>query len=82
MRLHALVEDLETARAAVAGGATVVQLRVKDASTRQLVELGRPLRELDAMFVVNDTLDVTGAFIAYYNQRNPASSASTTTTPR
>ncbi len=35
-----------------------------------------------AMFVVNDTLDVTGAFIAYYNQRNPASSASTTTTPR
>ena len=59
MRLHALVEDLETARAAVEGGATVVQLRVKDASTRELVELGRPLRELDAMFVVND--DVTAA---------------------
>ena len=35
-----------------------------------------------AMFVVNDTLDVTGAFIAYYNQRNPASSASSATTPR
>lgn len=59
MRLHALVEDLETARAAVAGGATVVQLRVKDASTRELVQLGRPLRELDAMFVVND--DVAAA---------------------
>lgn len=35
-----------------------------------------------AMFVVNDGLDVTAAFIAYYNQRNPASSASTTTAPR
>jgi len=59
MRLHALVEDLETARAAVEGGATVIQLRVKDASTRKVVEVGRPLRELDAMFVVND--DVTAA---------------------
>ena len=57
MRLHALVEDLETARAAVEGGATVIQLRVKDASTRDLVEVGRPLRELDAMFVVNDDVE-------------------------
>ena len=31
MRLHAIVEDLETARAAVEGGATVVQLRLKGA---------------------------------------------------
>lgn len=59
MKLHALVEDLETARAAVEGGATVLQLRVKDASTRELVERGRPVRELDAMFVVND--DVAAA---------------------
>jgi len=57
VRLHALVEDLETARAAVEGGATVVQLRIKDASTRELVEAGRPLRELDAMFVVNDDVE-------------------------
>ena len=57
MKLHALVEDLETARAAVEGGATVIQLRVKDASTRELVEVGRPLRELDAMFVVNDDVE-------------------------
>ena len=57
MRLHALVEDLETARAAVEGGATVIQLRVKDASTRDLVEVGRPLRELDAMFIVNDDVE-------------------------
>jgi thiamine-phosphate diphosphorylase len=57
VKLHALVEDLDTARAAVAGGATVVQLRVKGASTRELVERGRPLRELDAMFVVNDDVE-------------------------
>ena len=57
MRLHALVQDLETARAAVEGGATVIQLRVKNASTRKVVEVGRPLRELDAMFVVNDDVE-------------------------
>ena len=35
----------------------MIQLRVKDASTRELVEVGRPLRELDAMFVVNDDVE-------------------------
>jgi thiamine-phosphate pyrophosphorylase len=59
MRLHAIVEDLEAARAAVEGGATVVQLRVKGASTAQLVEAGRGFRDLDATFVVND--DVAAA---------------------
>jgi thiamine-phosphate pyrophosphorylase len=57
VKLHALVEDLETARAAVDGGATVVQLRVKDASTDALVEHGRGLRDLDATFVVNDDVE-------------------------
>ena len=33
MKLHALVEDLETARIAVEGGATVVQWRLKDVPT-------------------------------------------------
>jgi thiamine-phosphate pyrophosphorylase len=56
MRLHAVVSDLETARVAVAGGATVVQLRVK-ASTEQVVEAGRGFRELPATFVVNDDVD-------------------------
>jgi thiamine-phosphate pyrophosphorylase len=56
MRLHAVVSDLETARVAVAGGATVVQLRVK-ASTEQVVEAGRGFRELHATFVVNDDVD-------------------------
>ena len=56
MRLHAVVSDLETARAAVEGGATVVQLRVK-APTEQVVEAGRGFRELPATFVVNDDID-------------------------
>jgi thiamine-phosphate pyrophosphorylase len=57
VRLHAIVEDLEAAKAAVAGGATVVQLRRKGASTDELVEIGRPFRELEATFVVNDDVE-------------------------
>jgi len=57
VRLHAIVEDLETARIAVAGGATVVQLRRKGAGTDELVEAGRPFRGLPATFVVNDDID-------------------------
>jgi thiamine-phosphate pyrophosphorylase len=56
LRLHAVVSDLETARAAVEGGATVVQLRLK-APTEQVVEAGRGFRELPAIFVVNDDVD-------------------------
>ena len=57
MRLHAIVEDLETAQIAVAGGATVVQLRRKGVSTDELVEAGRPFRELPATFIVNDDVE-------------------------
>ena len=57
MRLHALVEDLAAARAAVAGGATVVQLRRKGASTDGLVGAGQGFAELDALFVVNDDVE-------------------------
>ena len=52
-----LVDDLETARSAVEGGATVVQLRLKAASTDELVEKGRPFRELPATFVANDDVE-------------------------
>ena len=44
VRLHALVEDLASARAAVEAGATVVQLRRKGATTDELVAGGRRLR--------------------------------------
>jgi thiamine-phosphate pyrophosphorylase len=59
MRLHALVEDAETGRAAVEDGATVVQLRRKGASTEELLEAGRGFLLLDATFIVND--DVVAA---------------------
>lgn len=61
MRLHAIVDDLETARIAADGGATVIQLRLKDVSTDERVERGRPFRELcdetGLTFVVNDDVD-------------------------
>ncbi|MDX6508089.1 MAG: thiamine-phosphate pyrophosphorylase [Gaiellaceae bacterium] len=57
MRLHAIVEDLESARAVVEGGATVVQLRRKGAGTDELVEAGRGFGELPATFFVNDDLE-------------------------
>jgi thiamine-phosphate pyrophosphorylase len=54
MRLHAIVSDLATAQAAVEGGATVIQLRLKGASTEQVVATGAAFRELDTTLVVND----------------------------
>lgn len=56
MRVHALVGDLETARRAIAAGATVVQLRVKG-STDQVIAAGRGFRALGTMFIVNDDVE-------------------------
>ncbi len=54
--------QVEVVRAAIAGGATVVQLRQKDGATRAMVELGRALRaltrEMGVALLVNDRLDV------------------------
>jgi thiamine-phosphate pyrophosphorylase len=55
--LHALVADEETARRASAGGATVVQLRLKGAPTAEVVALGRALGDLEAELIVNDDVD-------------------------
>ncbi len=63
MRVHALVDDLATARAAVAAGATVVQLRVK-AGTDVVVARGRGFRELGVTFVVNDDVEAALALAA------------------
>lgn len=61
MKLHALVDDLATARAAVEGGATVVQWRLKSVPTLEVVERGRSTRSLCARsgvtFVVNDDVE-------------------------
>ncbi len=54
--------DEEIVRAALEGGATCIQLRAKELSTRQQVALGRLLRDLchrwGRLFIVNDRLDV------------------------
>lgn len=57
MRLHAIVDDLQIARSAVEGGATVIQLRMKGSSTDEVVAAGRPFRDLSALFVVNDDVE-------------------------
>jgi thiamine-phosphate pyrophosphorylase len=58
VKLHAIVSDLETAKSAVEGGATVLQLRLKGRPTQEVVDEGRPFRHLCALygvtFVVND----------------------------
>ena len=63
MKVHAIVADLETARHAVAAGATVVQLRLK-APTDEIVARGRGFRDLAATFVVNDDVDAALALEA------------------
>jgi thiamine-phosphate pyrophosphorylase len=61
VKLHAIVSDLETARLAAEGGATVVQWRLKDVPRVDVVERGRATRSLCArhgvMFVVNDDVE-------------------------
>jgi thiamine-phosphate pyrophosphorylase len=68
MKLHAIVSDLETARTAVEGGATVVQLRLKGATTEDVIERGAPFRllaeELNVTFVVNDDVQAALALLA------------------
>lgn len=52
----------EVVREAIAGGAEIVQLRDKSASTRKLVQIGEVLRrityEARVIFIVNDRVDV------------------------
>jgi thiamine-phosphate pyrophosphorylase len=61
MKVHALVSDLALAERAIADGATVVQLRLKGASTAELVAAGLAIRAACAVseveFVVNDDVD-------------------------
>ena len=61
MKLHVLVDELETARVAIDGGATVVQWRLKDLPRVDVVERGRATRSLCARhgipFVVNDDVE-------------------------
>jgi thiamine-phosphate pyrophosphorylase len=68
MKLHAIVSDLETARAAIEGGATVIQLRLKDLPTEELIDRGTPFRllceQMNVTFVVNDDVQAALALLA------------------
>lgn len=68
MKLHAIVHDLETARIAVDGGASVIQLRLKGATTEEVIDLGAPFRLLctgyEVTFVVNDDVQAALALLA------------------
>jgi thiamine-phosphate pyrophosphorylase len=71
--VHAIVDDLDTARRAVAAGATVVQLRVK-APTDEVVARGRGFGGLGVTFVVNDDVDAAlelGADGVHLGQSDP-----------
>jgi thiamine-phosphate pyrophosphorylase len=61
LRLHALVDDLDTARAAVRGGATILQLRIKGAPTEEVVRSGQEFvlvaQSHKVPLVVNDDVE-------------------------
>jgi thiamine-phosphate pyrophosphorylase len=61
MRLHAIVSDLEAARRAAEGGATVIQLRLKGATADEVIARGAGFRELGPTFVVNDDVQAAVA---------------------
>ena len=63
MRVHAIVEDLGTARRAVGAGVTVVQLRIKRA-TDDVIARGEGFGDLGVTFVVNDDVDAAIALEA------------------
>ncbi len=61
-------DEIRGTELALEGGATAIQLRMKNATTRRMVEVGEKIRKLtdeyDALFIVNDRVDValaTGA---------------------
>ena len=68
MKLHAIVSDLDTAQRAAEGGASVIQLRLKGATTQEVVDQGAPYRTLctaeNITFVVNDDVQAALALLA------------------
>lgn len=59
---------LQVAREAIRGGATAIQLRAKDLTSRQSLEVGRELRQLTSsvgvLLIVNDRVDLALALEA------------------
>jgi len=56
------IDEVKGAMLALEGGATTIQLRMKNSPTRKMIEVGREIRKLtkeyDALFIVNDRVDV------------------------
>ncbi|HZB96995.1 MAG TPA: thiamine phosphate synthase [Candidatus Sulfotelmatobacter sp.] len=65
LRVHALVTDWPTAAQAAHDGATVIQLRLKGATTEQRVSTGRRLLELRTVVIVNDDVEAALAIGAH-----------------
>ncbi|WP_297090163.1 thiamine phosphate synthase [Thermococcus sp.] len=61
-------DELSTVQDALEGGATAIQMRIKNAPTREMVEIGKGLRKLTdeygALFFVDDRVDVALAVSA------------------
>ena len=68
MKLHCIVEDADTAARAAERGATVIQLRLKNRPTVDVVERGRAVAEAaraaHVTFVVNDDVEAALALVA------------------
>jgi len=82
VKLHVLLDELETARVALEGGATVVQWRLKDVPRVDVVERGRAARSLCARhgvpFVVNDDVEAAlmlGADGVHLGRNDPGADA-------
>lgn len=60
--LYGIAETIEIARAFLAGGAPIVQLRAKRLTGRELLDVAIAMRKLSyeagALFIVNDRLDI------------------------
>ena len=70
-----LRDEIETVNAALEGGATAIQMRIKNAPTGEMIRVGKELRkitkEYDALFFVDDRLDVALAVDADGVQLGP-----------
>ena len=70
-----LRDEIETVNAALEGGATAIQMRIKNAPTGEMIRIGKELRkitkEYDALFFVDDRLDVALAVDADGVQLGP-----------
>jgi thiamine-phosphate pyrophosphorylase len=57
-----LADEVEGTEKALKGGATTIQLRMKEAPTREMIRVGKEIRKLtseyEALFFVNDRVDV------------------------